>query len=60
VGNTSTPASKAFFDGSFQPLATDAFLVETLFCEVDNLQVLCKTCHDEKTKLEKQLKTKKK
>jgi len=30
--------------------------VDTLFCEQDNLQVLCKTCHDEKTKLEKQLK----
>jgi len=23
--------------------------VERLFCEVDNLQVLCKDCHDEKT-----------
>jgi hypothetical protein len=30
--------------------------VETLFCEVDNLQVLCKTCHDEKTDLERKLK----
>ena len=30
--------------------------VDTLFCEQENLQVLCKTCHDEKTKLEKQLK----
>jgi len=30
--------------------------VETLFCEQDNLQVLCKSCHDEKTKLEIQLK----
>jgi len=27
--------------------------VERLFCEVDNLQVLCTTCHDKKTKLEK-------
>ena len=27
--------------------------VERLFCELDNLQVLCTTCHDEKTKLEK-------
>ena len=27
--------------------------VERLFCEVDNLQVLCEKCHDEKTKLEK-------
>lgn len=24
--------------------------VETLFCEADNLQVLCKTCHDKKSK----------
>ena len=30
--------------------------VETLFCVVNNLQVLCKTCHDVKTGLEKQLK----
>ena len=27
--------------------------VERLFCEVDNLQVLCENCHDKKTKLEK-------
>lgn len=27
--------------------------VNRLFCEQDNLQVLCKTCHDTKTKLEK-------
>jgi 5-methylcytosine-specific restriction endonuclease McrA len=27
--------------------------VERLFCEQDNLQVLCETCHDKKTKLEK-------
>lgn len=27
--------------------------VERLFCEVDALQVLCTTCHDKKTKLEK-------
>jgi len=27
--------------------------VETLFCEVDNLQVLCSSCHDLKTKKEK-------
>lgn len=33
--------------------------VERLFCETDNLQILCKTCHDKKTKLEK-TKTKKK
>lgn len=27
--------------------------VEKLFCEVDNLQVLCESCHDIKTKQEK-------
>lgn len=27
--------------------------VERLFCEQENLQVLCETCHDKKTKLEK-------
>jgi len=27
--------------------------VERLFCEVDGLQVLCETCHDKKTKAEK-------
>jgi len=27
--------------------------VERLFCEIDNLQVLCETCHNKKTKLEK-------
>lgn len=27
--------------------------VERLFCEIDNLQVLCSKCHDKKTKLEK-------
>ena len=27
--------------------------VERLFCEVDNLQVLCSNCHDKKTKIEK-------
>jgi 5-methylcytosine-specific restriction endonuclease McrA len=26
--------------------------VETLFCEVENLQCLCSSCHDEKTKQE--------
>lgn len=30
--------------------------VERLFCEVDNLQCLCETCHDKKTKLEKNAK----
>lgn len=28
--------------------------VKTLFCESNNLQVLCKTCHDTKTKEERQ------
>jgi 5-methylcytosine-specific restriction endonuclease McrA len=28
--------------------------VERLFCEQDNLQVLCTECHDRKTKLEKE------
>jgi 5-methylcytosine-specific restriction endonuclease McrA len=27
--------------------------VERLFCEIDNLQVLCSDCHNEKTKLDK-------
>ena len=27
--------------------------VERLFCEVDNLQCLCTTCHDKKTKADK-------
>ena len=27
--------------------------VNRLFCEQDNLQVLCETCHDKKTQLEK-------
>jgi len=27
--------------------------VERLFCEIDNLQVLCETCHDMKTQKEK-------
>lgn len=27
--------------------------VERLFCEIDNLQVLCETCHDKKTQNEK-------
>ena len=30
-----------------------AGFVERLFCELDNLQVLCENCHDVKTKLEK-------
>lgn len=30
-------------------------IIERLFCEVDRLQVLCKDCHDEKTKKEKEI-----
>ena len=33
--------------------------VETLFCEVDNLQCICKTCHDKKSLIDN-AKTKKK
>jgi 5-methylcytosine-specific restriction endonuclease McrA len=29
------------------------FFIENLFCEVDNLQVLCSGCHDKKTFSEK-------
>lgn len=28
--------------------------IDRLYCEADNLQVLCLTCHKEKTKLERQ------
>jgi 5-methylcytosine-specific restriction endonuclease McrA len=31
-----------------------AGFVDRLFCEQDNLQVLCEVCHNEKTQLEKQ------
>lgn len=34
-------------------LTWDEF-IDRLFCEGDNLQVLCKPCHKEKTKKEKQ------
>lgn len=33
--------------------------VERLFCEIDNLQVLCEKCHNVKTQLEKDGKTSK-
>jgi hypothetical protein len=33
--------------------------VKTLFCEKDNLQVLCSTCHDKKTEKEKKSREKK-
>jgi hypothetical protein len=29
--------------------------IERLFCEEDNLQVLCKACHDEKSSKEKEI-----
>ena len=45
--------------GSLNCAADLPLFVETLFCEVDNLQVLCTTCHNKKTQLEKQLKNKK-
>jgi 5-methylcytosine-specific restriction endonuclease McrA len=32
--------------------------VERLFCEADNLQVLCKDCHDKKTKADREAKEK--
>jgi 5-methylcytosine-specific restriction endonuclease McrA len=28
--------------------------VERLFCEIDNLQILCSSCHDKKTKEERE------
>lgn len=30
-------------------------LINNMFCEMDNLQVLCKECHDAKTKQEKEI-----
>ena len=36
-----------------------AEFVKRLFCEIDNLQCLCKTCHDKKTLAERKIKTKK-
>ena len=39
--------------GSLNCSADLAGFVERLFCELDNLQVLCEKCHDVKTKLEK-------
>ena len=35
-------------------------VISRMFCEIDNLQVLCKTCHDVKTTAEKQLTKRKK
>lgn len=39
--------------GSLKCAADLPGFVERLFCEVDGLQVLCKTCHDKKTKQER-------
>ena len=39
--------------GSLNCAADLPGFVERLFCEVDNLQVLCEGCHDVKTKMEK-------
>lgn len=39
--------------GSLNCAADLPGFVERLFCEKDNLQVLCESCHDEKTKIEK-------
>lgn len=42
------PAGKTIQDMSYDEI------VERIFCRLDNLQVLCKSCHAKKTKLEKQ------
>ena len=34
--------------------------IERMFCEADNLQLLCKSCHDSKTKQERQIATERK
>jgi 5-methylcytosine-specific restriction endonuclease McrA len=39
--------------GSLNCAADLPGFVERLFCEQDNLQVLCEVCHNEKTQLEK-------
>ena len=41
--------------GTLRTAADLPEFVERLFCEIDGLQVLCSTCHDKKTKQEKQL-----
>lgn len=40
--------------GSLNCAADLPGFVERLFCEEDNLQVLCTSCHDKKTKTDKQ------
>lgn len=39
--------------GTLKTYADLPAFVSTLFCEADNLQVLCKQCHDVKTKEER-------
>lgn len=39
--------------GSLKCAADLPGFVERLFCEIDNLQVLCETCHNKKTQNEK-------
>jgi len=39
--------------GTLKTYADLPSFVKTLFCEADNLQVLCKKCHDTKTKEER-------
>ena len=56
--NTWLPEKKINVDhirpaGSLNCAADLPGFVERLFCEIDNLQVLCEKCHDVKTKLEK-------
>jgi 5-methylcytosine-specific restriction endonuclease McrA len=41
--------------GSLKSAADLPGFVERLFCEVDNLQVLCSKCHDQKTEYEKKV-----
>ncbi len=42
---------KPIVDPSVGFTTWDSF-IENMFCEEDGLQLLCKSCHDEKTKLE--------
>lgn len=42
--------------GSLKTYADLPTFVEKLFCEVDNLQVLCKQCHKSKTQSEREAK----
>jgi 5-methylcytosine-specific restriction endonuclease McrA len=44
--------------GSLNTAQDLPLFVERLFCEQDNLQVLCVSCHDKKTLKEKQSKKK--